>query len=65
VRRSLEASETDFVSAAGEHGRRIGLTDEETREYLEGFNYRLGERERAAIELFERLFSDLKQLQEM
>ncbi len=65
VRRSLEASEADFISVAGEHGRRIGLTDEETREYLEGFNYRLGERERVAIDLFEKLFADLKQLQEM
>jgi aminodeoxyfutalosine synthase len=65
VRRSLEASEADFISVAGEHGRRIGLTGEETREYLEGFNYRLGERERVAIDLFEKLFADLKQLQEM
>jgi aminodeoxyfutalosine synthase len=65
VRESLEVSESDFVSVAREHGRRIGLTDEETREYLEGFNYRLGERERVAIDLFEKLFADLKQLQEM
>ncbi len=65
VRRSLEISEADFVSIAGEHGRRIGLSDEETREYLEGFNYRLGERERVAIDLFEKLFADLRQLQEI
>jgi len=64
VQRSLETSEMDFASVAGKHGRSIGLTEGETREYLEGFNYRLGERERAAIEIFEKLLADLRQLQE-
>ena len=40
---------------AGKHGRRIGLTDAETQEYLSGFNYSLGEREREAIAVFRRL----------
>jgi CofH subfamily radical SAM domain protein len=52
---SLESVGGDFVSVAGPHGRRIGLTDEETQEYLSGFNYSLGEREREAIEVFRRL----------
>jgi aminodeoxyfutalosine synthase len=55
VKGSLESVGGDFVSVAGPHGRRIGLTDEETQEYLSGFNYSLGEREREAIEVFRRL----------
>jgi aminodeoxyfutalosine synthase len=42
------------------HGRRLGLTDGETREYLQGFNYRLGEREREAIRKFAELTADLR-----
>jgi aminodeoxyfutalosine synthase len=52
---SLESTGGDFVPVAGSHGRRIGLTDAETQEYLSGFNYTLGEREREAIDLFRRL----------
>ena len=52
---SLESVGGDFVAAAGRHGRRIGLTDAETQEYLSGFNYTLGEREREAIAVFRRL----------
>jgi chorismate dehydratase len=37
------------------HGQRIGLTKAETAAYLEGIIYRLGETERAAIEVFRRL----------
>jgi len=52
---SIESLGGDFVGVAGRHGRRIGLTDAETQEYLAGFNYRLGEREREAIDVFRRL----------
>ena len=52
---SLESVGGDFVPVAGRHGRRIGLTDGETQEYLSGFNYSLGEREREAITVFRRL----------
>jgi len=53
--KSLAACGSDFTGVAGAHGRRIGLTDDETQEYLAGFNYTLGEREREAIALFRRL----------
>ncbi|HUI10674.1 MAG TPA: aminofutalosine synthase MqnE [Bacteroidota bacterium] len=53
--RSLALCGSDFIPAAGAHGRRIGLTDGETQEYLAGFNYTLGEREREAIAVFRRL----------
>lgn len=49
---SLEKSTGDLAAVGGTHGRRIGLTDPETVEYLSGFNYRLGEREQEAIRRF-------------
>jgi chorismate dehydratase len=52
IETSLERSGTDFVRVAGMHGRSIGLTDFETQQYLEGFNFRLGEREKEAIAVF-------------
>lgn len=61
IARSLDASEGDFIPAAGPHGRRIGLTDRETQEYLAGFSYRLGEREREAMNVFRRLNAELEQ----
>jgi aminodeoxyfutalosine synthase len=49
---ALEAGRVDFVKIAGAHGRRIGLTDRETHDFLAGFNFHLGEREWDAIRLF-------------
>jgi chorismate dehydratase len=59
LERSLDACGDDFASIAGTHGRRIGLTEAETQEYLEGFNYKLGEREREAIGVFRRFQAEL------
>jgi chorismate dehydratase len=39
---SLEKSSEDSPALAGAHGRRLGLTDAETSEYLAGFTYRRG-----------------------
>lgn len=60
IDRSLDDAGGDFVKIAGAHGHRIGLTDRETQEYLEGFNYRLGEREREAITVFRRLYDEVE-----
>ncbi len=60
VSASLEKSEEDFVAVAGLHGSVLGLSDVETQEYLAGFNYRLGEREREAIEVFKALCVELE-----
>jgi aminodeoxyfutalosine synthase len=60
---SLEEAGEDFVKIAGAHGQRIGLTGAETQEYLEGFNYRLGEREREAIGVFRRLYEEVESTQ--
>jgi chorismate dehydratase len=56
---SLEKSEIDLSSIGEGHGKRIGLTQNETKEYLEGFNYRLGEREHEAIRMFRRLIKEI------
>lgn len=58
--RSVEDSEEDFVAIAGIHGRSIGLTDHETQDYLAGFNYRLGDRERSAMEMFRGLQEEIE-----
>jgi aminodeoxyfutalosine synthase len=60
---SLEDAEIDFARIGQRHARRIQLTLEESAEYLDGFNYRLGERERAAIEEFRRLLSAMKEVE--
>jgi chorismate dehydratase len=57
---SLDASEGDFVPVAGIHGRRIGLSDEETQEYLAGFNFRLGDREKEAIQVFRSMVREIE-----
>jgi aminodeoxyfutalosine synthase len=59
---SLDSCEGDFIPSAGAHGRRLGLTDAETQEYLEGFNYRLGEREKEAMTIFRALLSEIEPL---
>ncbi len=57
IEQSLEGAE-ERLGAVGElRGRQIGLTNTEIEEYLEGFNYRLGEREHEAIRTFRGLVS--------
>lgn len=59
---SLELSEQRFQHIGALHGSRIGLTSGEVEGYLEGFNFRLGERERAAMEEFRKLAGKLEML---
>lgn len=56
---SLEKSEAALETIGMLHGKQIGLTPIETQEYLEGFSYRLGEREREAIEIFRKLLDEV------
>ncbi len=56
---SLEQAEEDFDSLAGCHGLALRLNATETREYLNGFNYRLGEREFEAMNVFKELVSQV------
>ena len=57
---SVEKAEENFLAIAGNYGRSIGLTDLETREYLQGFSYRLGEREREAMNTFRHLLHEVE-----
>jgi chorismate dehydratase len=55
IERSLAESEEHFGEIGELSGKRIGLTVAEVEEYLQGFNYRLGEREREAMKEFHSL----------
>ncbi len=56
---SLQESESNLDLAGDWHGKKIGLTQKETKEYLEGFNYRLGEREHEAMKKFRILYEEI------
>ncbi|MFI5253149.1 MAG: aminofutalosine synthase MqnE [Bacteroidota bacterium] len=58
--RSLELSEEALGNISILHGKSIGFTRQEATEYLEGFSYHLGEREKAAIAEFKHLVSELE-----
>jgi predicted solute-binding protein len=57
---SLEKGEEDLAAISCPQARRLGLSSEEAIEYLEGFNFRLGEREKEAIEVFESLLDTVE-----
>lgn len=61
VARSIERGEEGFAQLASVHGKEIGLTHAETLEYLEGFNYHLGDREREAMEVFRKLVGETEE----
>jgi len=58
LRSSLEKGEGDIANIAAHHGNALSLTDGETQEYLAGFNYHLGDREREAMERFRGLATE-------
>ena len=55
IERSLSGSEGHYADIGELHGKEIGLSRAEVEEYLAGFNYRLGERERKAMREFRNL----------
>jgi len=57
---SLEKSEQDIVRIAATYGRGLMLTEDETHEYLAGFNYRLGDRERESMCRFSELVTEVQ-----
>ena len=59
ISHSLALNESRLDSIGTIHGARIQLTAAETTEYLQGFNYRLGERERSAMKLFKKLVAEV------
>ncbi len=56
---TLEKNEMMLELVGSVHGGKLGLTPSETKEYLEGFSYRLGDRERAAMELFRKYHEEV------
>jgi chorismate dehydratase len=60
IERSLNKSDGCLGEIGELTGRRIGLTVGEVEEYLEGFNYRLGEREHEAMREFRKLVEEVQ-----
>ncbi len=52
IGRALDLSETEMPEEVILHGQSLGLSPDDAREYISGFNYRLGEREKEAMEVF-------------
>ena len=63
IQQSLERAEDNYAAVGASHAKRIGLTSEEAVEYLEGFNFRVGERERISIEIFQGLLRELEHIE--
>jgi predicted solute-binding protein len=61
ITQALEKSEGALEEIGALHARRIGLTLAESADYLRGFNYRLGEREHRAIEVFQSLLHQMEE----
>jgi chorismate dehydratase len=57
---SLAKSENRYAEIGRVHGGRIGLGNAEVEEYLDGFHYKLGEREREAMQAFKSLVQELE-----
>ncbi|MCX6143822.1 MAG: aminofutalosine synthase MqnE [Ignavibacteriales bacterium] len=60
IQNALLKGEVEFERISQAHAGRIGLTPAEATEYLQGFNYRMGEREWRAIEVFENLLTSVE-----
>jgi aminodeoxyfutalosine synthase len=56
----LEKGESSLETIGAVHGRNINLTPAETTEYLQGFNYHLGEQEKKAMSVFKKLIEEVK-----
>lgn len=56
---SLEKGENQLETIGTFHGKMITLSPTETSQYLQGFNYRLGEREKEAINIFKKLIEEV------
>ena len=64
IEQSVKSAEGKFGVIGELHGTRIGLNRNDVDEYLEGFNFRLGEREKEAMREFRKLVEEIeKQLQ--
>lgn len=60
IEHSLSQSESSYADIGELRGKEIGLNRAEVEEYLAGFNYRLGEREREAMREFRTLVEEIQ-----
>lgn len=63
IQNSLERAEGDYASVGQLLIKRINLTSKESMNYLAGFNFHVGERERASIEEFQGLLLEIEKLE--
>ncbi|MCX7984766.1 MAG: aminofutalosine synthase MqnE [Bacteroidetes bacterium] len=56
---SIDYGERNFAKLCGYHAKQLKISEIECIEYLEGFNFRMGQRELASIQEFERCISEL------
>lgn len=59
VETSLVNGLANLETISSQHGNMLGYNPKETKEYLEGFNFYLGERETEAIGVFKRMIDSL------
>ncbi len=64
INQSLVKAENDFKSIGHVQGKKIKLSEEEIQEYLSAFTYRLGIRERQAINEFHELLLEIERIKE-
>ncbi len=62
IENSLQKGLNNLDIIGAKDGKKLGLTPQETKEYLEGFNYVLGEREREAMEVFREMVAKLERM---
>jgi predicted solute-binding protein len=63
IQQSLTRAGGDYALVGQLPAKRINLTSEESVDYLVGFNFRMGIRERAAIEEFQELLLEIEKLE--
>jgi aminodeoxyfutalosine synthase len=63
IQQSLARAEEHYEAIGESHAKRISFSIDESVEYLEGFNYRIGERERASIEVFQGLLREFESIE--
>jgi aminodeoxyfutalosine synthase len=63
IQQSLARAEDNYAAMGKSHAKRINFSVEDSVEYLEGFNFRVGERERLAIEVFEDLLQEFESIE--
>jgi aminodeoxyfutalosine synthase len=57
---SLSRGEAEIDTIGAVHGSALHLTKDETAEFLQGFNYHLGEREKEAMAAFKKLIEEVE-----